>query len=154
MRQYLPFARWLDYCEIALLVTEETAVRSFGVVMQQLTLVDNAEAAAKQAKLRAVQEAFVFRNGSTLTRPSAAEYIFAEACEAARRIQGRAAPFSAAGGSHRRCLLGPGHRGDAMVALEPLRSRLNRARRSAFVAGNGSFCALASMPADCVSEQP
>lgn len=100
---HLPYSRWLDYCSIAYLVAESTALTDFASVLERLSRVTSEEAAAKHAALRVVREAFVFRFGSTPEQPTAAEYILDEACALARRSSN---PMPVAGGDHGKCTLG------------------------------------------------
>ena len=92
LRQMLPYTRWLDWCNVAYLVEQEDASSRFAAVLRRLATVSRAEAAAKARALRRVHAAFTLRANSTFERPSAAEYVLAEACDAALR-------FRRAGGS-------------------------------------------------------
>lgn len=80
----LPYGRWLDYCGAAFFVTEYHATYRMPDVLRELANVDAQTAAKKHAALAHVRDAFVFREGSSVERPSAAEYVLAEMCEAAR----------------------------------------------------------------------
>ena len=84
MRDY-PYVRWLDYCEIAYFVTAHAALSNTSRMLEWLDGVTEEEANTKLAALRSVRPAFVFREGSSPARPSAAEYVFSEACHWAKR---------------------------------------------------------------------
>ena len=102
----LPYARWLDYCDVAYLVPAAAAQNNIGAVMRQLSAISAAEAATKLAALRRVRDAFVFRKGSDLAKPSAAEYILSEACAAGRRwLRTGSAAFAPAAMTVSRCTL-------------------------------------------------
>jgi hypothetical protein len=81
----LPYTRWLDYCDVAFLVPSAVANNNFGRVIERLAAVGLEEAAAKLAALRRVRSAFIFREGSTVARPSAPEYLLSEACAAGQQ---------------------------------------------------------------------
>eukprot|EP00310_Coccolithus_braarudii_P011385 CAMPEP_0183374166 /NCGR_PEP_ID=MMETSP0164_2-20130417/113678_1 /TAXON_ID=221442 /ORGANISM="Coccolithus pelagicus ssp braarudi, Strain PLY182g" /LENGTH=187 /DNA_ID=CAMNT_0025551167 /DNA_START=206 /DNA_END=769 /DNA_ORIENTATION=- len=94
----LPYTRWLDYCQLGYVVSEQTVLSGgMAAVLRKLEGVGEEEAAQKYAHLRLVRDAFVFRANSSVVRPSAAEYIIDETCTAARR-------FSATKGSNARSL--------------------------------------------------
>mmetsp|Transcript_59626 Transcript_59626/g.129269 ORF Transcript_59626/g.129269 Transcript_59626/m.129269 type:complete len:178 (-) Transcript_59626:51-584(-) len=57
----LPYARWLDWCSIAYMVKEKTAVRHMDRVLAQLANVSAHAAEAKRRALEAVLGAFVFK---------------------------------------------------------------------------------------------
>ena len=109
----LPYTRWLDYCDVAYLVTERAAASDFSSAIAKLRAIPEAEAASKLAALRAVRDAFVFRPASSGV-PTAADYILSEACDSAGRAAGprdgqaRIHAHSSppiVGGNHIRCLL-------------------------------------------------
>ena len=56
-------------------------------LLEALRAVSPAEAAAKHAALRAVRDAFVFREGASRARPTAPQYILDEACHSARQMR-------------------------------------------------------------------
>ena len=110
----LPYARWLDYCEVAYFVDSRTATTNMKAVLERLAAVSEAEARAKLAALRRVHDAFVFRRASTIDQPSAPHYILSEACAARRRVPVNGSSRFRAGGAFdfantnvRRCALGP-----------------------------------------------
>jgi hypothetical protein len=116
----LPYTRWLDYCEIAYFIREETARTDFGaLLLPKLEAIREDEARRKMSALASVRDAFVFRAGSSVERPSGTEYVLNEMCASARRYreerkaaQRDPALFlkqqraKLAGGDHLRCLLG------------------------------------------------
>ena len=115
----LPYTRWLNYCDVAYLVSDDTARTRFGNVIEDLEQVSEADAAARTSALRRVRNAFVFRAGGPASAP---QHILAEACAlsssyaAARRQSSsgsttppgaRAGPAQPlAGGDHAGCMLG------------------------------------------------
>eukprot|EP00966_Prymnesium_polylepis_P111392 2576318-Prymnesium_polylepis.1 len=109
----LPFTRWLDYCDVAYLVTEGAAASDFSSAIAKLRAIPEAEAASKLAALHAVRDAFVFRPASSGV-PTAADYILSEACDAAGRtaqprdgggVHDEHGSPPIVGGNHMRCLL-------------------------------------------------
>ena len=110
---YLPYTRWLDWCEVAFFVSELHAREEFGSVLEMLDRIPEVELTAKRERLKQLRDAFVFREQSSMERPSAAEHILAEACSAARRMpalhhaeaQQRRLPPESKGGDHQRCIL-------------------------------------------------
>lgn len=144
----LPFTRWLDYCEVAYFVPEANAREAMTSVLDQLATRPDRELRAKRRRLREVRDAFVFREGSSApgARPSATEFIFAEACEAAKRMremkewnQRRHERAGAEGGPHQlihpvrgadhsRCVL-LGQPKNSTAALPTNRRVAQRARR-------------------------
>ena len=88
--ELLPYIRWLDYCAVSVLVAEDDATRRMPAVLRALQALPAAEIAAKRETLRSVRDAFVVRARSSPQRPSAAEYVLAEACAAARGLRGQA----------------------------------------------------------------
>ena len=80
----LPYLRWLDYCQVSVLVTEEAATENMPGVLRALQALPPDEIAAKRRALRDVRDAFVLRGNSSPARPTAAEYILDEACHAAK----------------------------------------------------------------------
>lgn len=78
--QKLPYARWLDYCDVAYLVSEAGARTHIRRVLDQLARRPEEELRAKRRRLREVRDAFVFREGSSApgAKPSATEFILAE----------------------------------------------------------------------------
>ena len=73
-------------------------------MLEKLRRVSAAEAAAKLKALAAVRSAFVFHEGSTPQRPSAAEHILDEACQSAKALNaaaGAAGPRPAAASATR-----------------------------------------------------
>ena len=126
VRRKLPFTRWLDYCDVSYLIPEARARSSMPAILDELAARPAAEIDAKRAALRRVRDAFAFRKtstsfqeraestgASTSTRPMSADYIFAEACEAARHAKRLESsprarpppPLPVRGGDHRRCVL-------------------------------------------------
>ena len=107
----LPYTRWLDWCSIAFIVSDSNARRDMKSVLEKLEKVTAAEAAAKRAALLAVRDAFVFRppESGPDARPSAADFLLGELCDAARFA--RAGPNQTlvsqplAGGPYSRCML-------------------------------------------------
>ena len=85
----LPYARWLDWCAIAVLVSEETARAGMGRVLARLRATTAADAAAMRARLRAARDAFVWRPPAAdpVAQPSAADFVLGEACESARKFR-------------------------------------------------------------------
>ena len=85
----LPYTRWLDWCEIAILVSEQTARTNMASVLQRLEGLSEAQAERMRARLRDVRNAFVWRPPATdpVARPSAADYLLAEGCVMARRFR-------------------------------------------------------------------
>lgn len=118
----LPYTRWLDWCEIAYIVSDGTARRGMASVLAKLDLVTDEEAAQKRQALLAVRDAFVFRpphlreaDAAAGTRgrfrpgyePSAVDFLLGELCEASRsaRRNETLATQPLAGGSYARCML-------------------------------------------------
>ena len=89
-RSMLPYTRWLDYCAIGFVVFESSARRNMAAVESRLLEVSEEAADAKRRELRRVRAAFAFRTTSSMSEPSAAEFILEEACRAAgaRRAPG------------------------------------------------------------------
>eukprot|EP00965_Chrysotila_dentata_P196174 6177420-Pleurochrysis_carterae.AAC.7 len=86
----LPYTRWLDYCQVGYFVSSEAATTRMGDVLNGLAMVSDSEATEKLRKLRLVRDAFVFRQQSSVSKPSAAEFIIGEVCSQtleARRAQ-------------------------------------------------------------------
>ena len=69
---------------MSVLVSERDATRNMTGVLQALQALPPSEVAQKRRALQAVRDAFVMRRGSSPARPSAAEYILDEACQAAQ----------------------------------------------------------------------
>ena len=95
----LPYTRWLDYCEVAYFVPESNAREAMGDVLDQLEARPAAELQAKRDKLREVRDAFTFRArpsraGARDVRPTATDFIFAEACAAARSVRASSSSLS------------------------------------------------------------
>ena len=89
-RSMLPYTRWLDWCEIAILVSEETARTDMAKVLAKLEALSEADAERMRVRLRAVRNAFVWRPPhptDPATYPSAADYLLAEGCTMARRFR-------------------------------------------------------------------
>ena len=105
LQAMLPYSRWLDYCTVGYLVSEKGAATRMSAVLDMLSQVSNAEASEKLRALREVRDAFVFRSGSTVASPTAAEYIVGEICDVARRFRRQTGPPAVIGGDHSRCLL-------------------------------------------------
>ena len=108
---FLPFTRWLDYCSVAYLVPARTVYRAALVrdLVERLSRVTAAEAAAKHAALARVRDAFVLRGGEGGggdAAPTAADFVLGEACEIARRRRRDEPPALPVGGDHRSCVLG------------------------------------------------
>ena len=107
---FLPFTRWLDYCSVAYLVPARTVYRAALVrdLVERLSRVTAAEAAAKHAALARVRDAFVLRGGGggVDAAPTAADFVLGEACEIARRRRRDEPPALPVGGDHRSCVLG------------------------------------------------
>lgn len=81
----LPYSRWHDYCRTSYFISEYDAKLNFTAALDRLSLISESEAAEKHAALRRVRDAFVFRQGGTVKRPTASHFILGEACAAARR---------------------------------------------------------------------
>ncbi len=98
----------MDYCDIGYFVHSGMAYANMSAVVERLAAIDESEARAKFAALRRVRNAFIFRRGSSVERPSAPEFILSEACEASRqwRRTGSTAFAPAGGKDVRRCTLG------------------------------------------------
>lgn len=94
----LPYLRWLDWCAIAYVVNASRAAKNMPAVVAALRAVSSSEAAAKHAALRHVADAFVWRPPAPrpLERPSAPDFLLAEACASARRYRERLAQGPAA----------------------------------------------------------
>ncbi len=125
LSRMLPFASWLDYCEVAYFVREPTARANMSGVLARLAAVGEAEVRAKRRALRRVRDAFVSPPDAAAARsddaealgaaagsgerwrPTAADYVLGMACEAARRARLHGAPRLAAtkGGDHDRCTI-------------------------------------------------
>ena len=108
----LPYARWLDWCAIAVLVSEETARAGMGRVLARLRATTAADAAAMRARLRAARDAFVWRPPAAdpVAQPSAADFVLGEACESARKFRAHEDKTGAASArppapDPRRCML-------------------------------------------------
>lgn len=106
----LPYTRWLDWCSIGYLVSDQTARHNMVSVLRKLEQVTAEEAAAKRAALLAVRDAFVFRAPSREAggRPSAVDFLLGELCEAARVQRANLTKLAnqpLAGGPYSRCLL-------------------------------------------------
>ena len=88
---FLPFTRWLDYCSVAYLVPARTVYRAALVrdLVERLSRVTAAEAAAKHAALARVRDAFVLRRrrrrGAHRRRLCARRGVRDRAAAAARR---------------------------------------------------------------------
>ena len=107
LRDY-PHMRWLDYCRVAYFVTRHAAQQNMSRVLDLLQRVSGEEAAAKRRAMEAVRPAFVFRDDSSVERPSAAEFMLSEACRwaKARRAGPQADPEPpTAGGAHAQCTI-------------------------------------------------
>eukprot|EP00965_Chrysotila_dentata_P156107 5157516-Pleurochrysis_carterae.AAC.5 len=76
----LPYTRWLDYCQVGYFVSRAAATTRMGEVLNGLARVSDAEAAEKLLKLKLVRDAFVFRHDSSVSSPSATEFIVGEVC--------------------------------------------------------------------------
>ena len=48
----LPYTRWLDWCQIAVLVSEQTARTNMGAVLSRLEAIGKQEAAAMRRRLQ------------------------------------------------------------------------------------------------------
>ena len=86
----LPFTRWLDYCRLSFVVFEAALMHrqgGMGLVISKLLRVTAHRAEAMRRELRKVSVAFSFRRTSSVSEPSAAEFILAEACHAARLVR-------------------------------------------------------------------
>eukprot|EP00966_Prymnesium_polylepis_P226698 5244712-Prymnesium_polylepis.1 len=105
LARWLPYTRWLDYCDVAYLLEEHSVVHNVDSIVAQLRAVGAADARRMHRRLRRVRAAFVFRRGSTLKDPSAPQYILNEACHAAHRFATKSVGPEVAGGEHARCLL-------------------------------------------------
>ena len=70
-----PYSSWIDYCEVAFVVSARTAKDDLRGVLDRLSRVGAAEAAAKHAALRRLSAAFTVVPGSTVRQPSAAEHV-------------------------------------------------------------------------------
>ena len=106
LARWLPYSRWLDYCEVSYLIPENEAQHSLGQVLSRLRAVSEREASAKLQALRLVRAAFTFTPDPSMQKPSAAHYIINEACQAARRfLSHETGPERVAGGDHSRCML-------------------------------------------------
>ena len=57
----LPYTRWLDWCKIAVLVSEQTARTNMAAVLSRLEAIGKQEAAAMRRRLQDVRNAFVWR---------------------------------------------------------------------------------------------
>ena len=118
---HLPYTRWLPWCDVAYFVSEAYARSSMPEVLTLLEALPQAQVDAKRQRLRELHPAFVFNPKSTLEAPSAAEFILAEACAAAKKLPSverwmmkhpRSGPRRPrmAGGDHSQCLLLSDHR--------------------------------------------
>ena len=89
----LPYTRWLDWCKIAILVSEQTARTDMASVLARLEAITKEEAAAMRQRLQDVRNAFVWRPPAAdpVAQPSAADYLLAEGCVMARRYRAEAA---------------------------------------------------------------
>lgn len=131
----LPFVRWLDYCKALYLVPQQSAAKHMRAALMELEQVSAEEAAAKHAALRAIAPYFSYLGGlggatvgkrlgtnasggaQSVAAPSAADLMFAEACErirARRELGSRSTNVSTllamlappAGSEHSSCMLG------------------------------------------------
>ena len=106
VEHYLPFTRWLDWCSVAYFVSEYHARRNMRDVLSLLDAKPMAELEAKRARLREVRDAFTFRRDSSMLRPSAAEYILGDVCQAVRLMAMPQRKWDEqAGGNHSSCVL-------------------------------------------------
>ena len=104
----LPYTRWLDWCSIGFIVSDQTARRDMASVLSKLERVTAEEAAAKRAALLAVRDAFVFRPPKRGAQPSAVDFLLGEMCVAARNQRANLTKLidvPIAGGSYSRCML-------------------------------------------------
>ena len=104
-----PYSSWIDYCEAAFVVSARTATDDLRGVLDRLSRVGAAEAAAKHAALRRLSAAFTVVPGSTVRQPSAAEHVLRSACESASAARNGSAPrrwrAPLAPGANRACVL-------------------------------------------------
>jgi len=119
--RFLPYTRWLDYCDVSYLVREiDVAHHRIGPALRMLRAVTADQARAKLSALRRVRAAFVFRRDSSVDSPSAAHFILNDACHAIRRFTsnrtslgmvnrssalGTDLVYEVKGGDHERCVL-------------------------------------------------
>jgi hypothetical protein len=106
----LPFTRWLDWCSIAVLVSERTARLRMEYVLRELEAMPISRTELMLAACVTVRDAFVWRPPGE--RPSAPQYLLAEACAMAQESktsqgrQGRGRDRVASNRlDHRRCML-------------------------------------------------
>ena len=64
----LPYTSWLDYCEVAFVISEYVASRNMSLAVEQLAAVPERVLDAKRQALRTVRPAFVFRRTSPCWR--------------------------------------------------------------------------------------
>ena len=123
LARFLPYTRWLDYCDVSYLIREiDVARHRIEPALRMLRAVTADQARAKLAALRRVRPAFVFRRDSSVDFPSAAHFILNEACHAIRRFATNGAQlgsinrssgsapgadltYEVKGGDHERCVL-------------------------------------------------
>ena len=83
-RPTLPFGRYFDWCKAAVLVSEKViTAHKVGALLHQLRNMSAAEANAKMLALDQIRDALYWRPSPS--RPSAADYVLAEACELAHQ---------------------------------------------------------------------
>ena len=88
VRASLPFARWLDYCRVSLLVSEHAVRHNASAVLEALNALPRARIESMRTELRRVRTAFGFWANSTPDAPSATDFIFAELCVFAKAFRG------------------------------------------------------------------
>lgn len=88
MAYALPYLRWLDYCEISLVVPATHAVKNMAAVLDALEAVPEDRLQRMAQAARAAQPAFLYasryRGGDNL---AAQDYILAELCHRARHLK-------------------------------------------------------------------
>lgn len=88
-RDHLPYAEDVDYCQVAYLLSPLFA-DNLPKVLGRLGRVTADDAAKRHARAAALRDMFVFRDGASAQRPSAAHHIIANMCAHARRVRAAA----------------------------------------------------------------
>ena len=85
----LPHGGEFDLCEIAFVVSlaSITAMGGMRRLLDALWAIPAAEAARRQSAARAMRDAWVYREGSSVEKPSAAEHVVAQMCNRAHRLR-------------------------------------------------------------------
>ena len=93
MRAILPFSRWVDYCDLAMIVPASSASTRLEEVITQLERIPAKTLKSKAAAARRLRDVFDFSpappdgSASQLTRVrGAVDFLLAELCDMARNV--------------------------------------------------------------------